>query len=126
MKLLCLALVVAFAFVAAAARARSHRSRVGHHLADRRPNRVGRRLDAGRCGLRTPTAPSAHKFGAPFTDNGVGQLTWTKAGIVVDSNYRLFLLTQAGKRVKIGGVGDQTFRLRVSLPPAVRRVRLLQ
>lgn len=49
-----------------------------------------------------------HAAGAPFSD-GVGQLTWTRFGLIVDSNYTLTLLTQTGKRVKIGVVGDQQF-----------------
>jgi hypothetical protein len=39
----------------------------------------------------------------------VGQVKWTHSGLLVDSNYTLFLLTPSGKRVKIGGVGDQVF-----------------
>jgi WD40 repeat protein len=50
----------------------------------------------------------SHAVGTPFTD-GVGQLTWTRFGLIVDSNYTLTLLSQSGKRVKIGGVGDQQF-----------------
>lgn len=50
----------------------------------------------------------SHAVGAPFVD-GVGQLTWTRFGLIVDSNYTLTLLTQAGRRVKIGVVGDQQF-----------------
>jgi len=50
----------------------------------------------------------SHAVGAPFSD-GVGQLTWTRFGLIADSNYTLTLLSQSGKRVKIGGVGDQQF-----------------
>lgn len=49
-----------------------------------------------------------HRLGTPFAD-GVGQLTWTHEGLLVDSNFTLSLLTQTGKRVKIGVVGDSTF-----------------
>jgi WD40 repeat protein len=49
-----------------------------------------------------------HAVGAPFTD-GLGQLTWTRFGLIADSNYTLTLLAQSGKRVKIGVVGDQQF-----------------
>lgn len=50
----------------------------------------------------------AHKVGKPWPD-GIGQVTWTRQGLLVDSNYTLFLLTPNGKRVKIGVGGDQIF-----------------
>jgi dipeptidyl aminopeptidase/acylaminoacyl peptidase len=50
----------------------------------------------------------SHAVGAPFAD-GIGQLTWTRFGLIADSNYTLTLLNQSGKRVKIGAVGDQRF-----------------
>jgi WD40 repeat protein len=46
--------------------------------------------------------------GVPFAD-GIGQLTWTRFGLIADSNYTLTLLTRAGKRTRIGVVGDQQF-----------------
>ena len=49
-----------------------------------------------------------HAVGAAFAQ-GVDQLTWTRFGLIVDSNYTLTLLTQAGKRVTIGAVGDGHF-----------------
>lgn len=49
-----------------------------------------------------------HKVGQPWPA-GIGQVTWTQHGLLVDSNYTLFLLTQSGARVKIGVVGDQWF-----------------
>lgn len=50
----------------------------------------------------------AHKVGEPWSQ-GVGQVTWTRYGLLVDSNYTLFLLGQNGHVTKIGGLGDQTF-----------------
>jgi WD40 repeat protein len=49
-----------------------------------------------------------HAASAPFSD-GIGQLTWTRFGLIADSNYTLTLLTQSGRRIKIGGVGDEHF-----------------
>jgi hypothetical protein len=50
----------------------------------------------------------AHIFGPSFA-NGIGQIAWTRLGIVVDSNYTLFLLGADGKRTKIASVADQEF-----------------
>jgi Tol biopolymer transport system component len=51
---------------------------------------------------------SAHVFGPSFA-NGIGQVSWTPHGMVVDSNYTLFLLSATGKRTKLSVVGDQFF-----------------
>lgn len=51
---------------------------------------------------------AAHKVGTPWR-LGVGQVTWTRQGLLVDSNFTLFLLTPRGKRVRIGPTGDQIF-----------------
>lgn len=51
---------------------------------------------------------AAHKVGTPWR-LGVGQVAWTRSGLLVDSNFTLFLLTPAGVRVRIGGTGDQVF-----------------
>jgi hypothetical protein len=50
----------------------------------------------------------AHKVGKPWPD-GVGQVTWTRDGLVVDSNYTLFLLAPSGKRTKLAVVPDSVF-----------------
>jgi WD40 repeat protein len=50
----------------------------------------------------------SHAVGAPFGDD-VGQLTWTRFGLIADSDYKLTLLNQSGKQVTIGGVGDNQF-----------------
>jgi WD40 repeat protein len=49
------------------------------------------------------------KLGPSFARDGVGQIRWTQEGLVLDTNYTLYLLTQGGKLVKIGAVGDQVF-----------------
>jgi Tol biopolymer transport system component len=51
----------------------------------------------------------AHVFGPSFAQSGIGQIAWTAHGMVVDSNYTLFLLSTAGKRTKLGVVSDQFF-----------------
>jgi hypothetical protein len=56
----------------------------------------------------SPDGSGAHVFGPSFA-NGIGQIAWTRLGIVVDSNYTLFLLTADGKRKKIASVADQEF-----------------
>ena len=50
----------------------------------------------------------ARKVGRPWRA-GVGQVTWTRYGLLVDANFTLFLLTPGGTRVRIGGTGDQVF-----------------
>jgi Tol biopolymer transport system component len=51
----------------------------------------------------------AHVFGPSFAQNGIGQITWTSHGMVVNSNYTLFVLALTGKRTKLSIVGDQAF-----------------
>jgi hypothetical protein len=51
----------------------------------------------------------AHVFGSSFAQAGIGQIAWTPQGMVVDSNYTLFLLSATGKRTKLSLVGDQLF-----------------
>ncbi len=60
--------------------------------------------------VASPDGSGAHVFGPSFA-NGIGQIAWTRLGIVVDSNYTLFLLTADGKRKKIATVADQEFSI---------------
>jgi Tol biopolymer transport system component len=53
----------------------------------------------------------AHVFGPSFAANGIGQIAWTRYGMVVDSNYTLFRLSATGKRTKLSVVGDQWFSI---------------
>ena len=50
----------------------------------------------------------ARVFG-PAWPQGIGQIAWTRRGMIVDSNYTLFRLSTAGKRTKLAVVGDQFF-----------------
>jgi Tol biopolymer transport system component len=52
---------------------------------------------------------SAQVFGPSFAADGIGQIAWTRYGMVVDSNFTLFRLSAAGKRTKLSVVGDQWF-----------------
>jgi Tol biopolymer transport system component len=53
----------------------------------------------------------ARLFGPSFAQSGIGQISWTAHGMVVDSNYTLFLLSAMGKRPKLTVVGDQSFSI---------------
>ena len=51
----------------------------------------------------------ARVVGPGFAGNGASNAAWTQAGFVVDSNFTLFLVTPAGRRVRLGPDGDFTF-----------------
>jgi Tol biopolymer transport system component len=50
----------------------------------------------------------AHVVG-PRWPNGISAIAWREAGIVVDSNFRLSLLSRTGRVTSIGPAGDLTF-----------------
>jgi len=50
----------------------------------------------------------AHALGAP-PPQGVTQLTWTHFGLLEDGTFTLSLLSQKGKQIRIGVVGDVQF-----------------
>jgi hypothetical protein len=50
----------------------------------------------------------ARVFGPAFPQ-GIGQIAWTAHGMLVDSNYTLFLVSARGKRRTLRVVGDQFF-----------------
>ncbi|HEY2327552.1 MAG TPA: hypothetical protein VGH52_08730 [Gaiellaceae bacterium] len=52
-------------------------------------------------------ASDAHAIGAAF--DGISQLAWTRYGLIVDSNFRLFRLSTTGSETKIGVSPDQYF-----------------
>lgn len=45
----------------------------------------------------------------PTWPDGVGSIDWTRAGIVVESNFSVFLLSRTGRVTRIGPVGQDTF-----------------
>lgn len=59
--------------------------------------------------VANPDGTGAHVFGPSFAQNGIGQIAWTRYGMVVDSNFTLFRLSTTGKRTKLSVVGDQFF-----------------
>lgn len=52
---------------------------------------------------------NARALGQGFAANGASLAAWTQRGFVVDSNFSLFLVTPAGKRVRLGPDDDFTF-----------------
>jgi Tol biopolymer transport system component len=51
----------------------------------------------------------AHTYGPGFAANGIGQIAWTRTGMIVDSNYTLFVIHPGGTRTRVTTVADQTF-----------------
>jgi Tol biopolymer transport system component len=56
-----------------------------------------------------PDGTNAHTYGPGFAANGIGQISWTPIGMIVDSNYTLFVIRPDGTRTRITTVADQTF-----------------
>jgi Tol biopolymer transport system component len=56
-----------------------------------------------------PDGTNAHTYGPGFAANGIGQISWTPIGMIVDSNYTLFVIRPDGTRSRITTVADQTF-----------------
>ena len=56
-----------------------------------------------------PDGSGAHAVGPTVERGGVSQVTWIGTGIVVDSDFTLFLLTPDGRRSKLGPASDLAF-----------------
>lgn len=59
--------------------------------------------------IANPDGTDAHVFGSTFANSGIGQISWTNLGMIVDADYTLFKLTSSGKRLRIAPVADQEF-----------------
>jgi WD40-like Beta Propeller Repeat len=55
--------------------------------------------------IARPDGRGAHALGPQFHD-GVGQIAWTRAGLVIWSNFNVFLLSRTGRVTRIGALGD--------------------
>jgi len=55
-----------------------------------------------------PNGRRARSLGPRWPD-GMSAMAWTRAGIVVESNFSMFLLSRTGRATRIGPAGDMTF-----------------
>ena len=56
-----------------------------------------------------PDGSGARAVGTPFAGNGVSRIAWTHRGLIVDSNFTLFLVGLDGKRTRLAPDEDFTF-----------------
>jgi len=64
--------------------------------------------EADRVFVARPNGHGARGLGPRWPD-GINSIVWTRAGIVVDSNFRLALLSRTGRVTRIGPAGDFSF-----------------
>lgn len=66
-----------------------------------------------RIGRTRPYLRGARAVGRPWR-NGIAAIAWTRYGIIVDSNFTLYLLSSKGHVTKVGPAGDFAFSVRGS------------
>ncbi len=67
------------------------------------------RVVTARVGRVRPYLRGARVFGPSWRREGIGDIAWTSAGIVVDADFELYLLSRTGHANRIGLAGDLAF-----------------